>query len=191
MSFGPGHSYFILFRNPVTQAKVTAQNFPVMKPVIELTGAWKVQFDPRWGGPENVTFDSLADWSQRPEDGVKFYSGTAVYRKTFELPSPGLLPDQKYFLSLGDVKNLARIKLNGRDLGLVWCMPWRVATGGALKAASNQLEIEVANLWPNRLIGDLSLPVEKRISWTTRNPYKKDSPLLPSGLLGPVSILAQ
>lgn len=97
----------------------------------------------------------------------------------------------KYFLELGDVKNLARVKLNGRNLGVVWCTPWRVETGDALNVGTNQLEIEVANLWPNRLIGDLSLPAEKRYAWTTRNPFKKDSPLLPSGLLGPVKILNQ
>jgi hypothetical protein len=192
MRFDPGQSFFVLFRNPVTQAKVTAQNFPALKPVVELAGAWEVRFDPRRGGPGKVTFDSLADWSQRPEDGIKFYSGTAVYRKTFELPlPPGALADQKYFLSLGDVKNLARVKLNGRDLGVVWCAPWQVATGDALKAGKNELEIEVANLWPNRLIGDLSLPVEKRFTWAARNPYKKDSPLLWSGLLGPVRIVCR
>jgi hypothetical protein len=160
-------------------------------PPKEISGSWEVSFDPRWGGPENITFDSLADWSQRPEDGIKFYSGTAVYRKSFEVPSPGPLAGQKYFLELGVVKNLARIKLNGRDLGVVWCAPWRVETGDALKAGINQLEIEVANLWPNRLIGDLSLPAEKRFAWTTRNPFKKNSPLLPSGLLGPVRLFSQ
>lgn len=191
MRFDPGQSFFVLFRNPATQAKVAAQNFPAMKPVVELAGAWDVQFDPRWGGPGKVTFDSLADWSQRLEAGIKFYSGTAVYRKTFELPSPGPLADQKYFLSLGDVRNLARVKLNGRDLGVVWCAPWQVATGDALKSGKNELEIEVANLWPNRLIGDLSLPAEKRFTWVARNPYKKNSPLLQSGLLGPVSLIAK
>ncbi len=191
LRFDSGQSYFVLFRKPVALAKTAAQNFPPLKSVVELDGAWEVSFDPRWGGPESITFDSLADWSQRPEDGIKFYSGTAVYRKTFELPASGSLPDQKYFLSLGDVKNLARIKLNGRDLGVVWCAPWRVATGDALKVGKNELEIEVANLWPNRLIGDLSLPTEKRFAWTTRNPFKKDSPLLPSGLLGPVNVLTQ
>ena len=190
LRFDARQSYFVVFKNPVALAKSAAQNFPPLKSVVELAGAWQVSFDPRWGGPENITFDSLGDWSKRPEDGIKYYSGTAVYRKTFELPSSGPLSGPKYFLELGNVKNLARVKLNGRELGLVWCAPWRVATGGALKVGTNQLEVEVANLWPNRLIGDLSLPTEKRYAWTTRNPFKKDSPLLPSGLLGPVSILA-
>ena len=188
LHFDPGQSYFIVFRHPVDLVKTGTQNFPAMQSVLNLDGAWEVSFDPRGGGPERITFDALTDWSQRPEVGIKFYSGTAVYRKTFEVPSPGPLSGQNYFLELGDVKNLARIKLNGRDLGVVWCAPWRVAAGDALKAGSNQLEIEVANLWPNRLIGDLSLPVEKRYAWTTRNPFRKTSPLLPSGLFGPVSL---
>ena len=191
LRFDPGQSCFILFRKPAALAKSADQNFPALKSVVELNGAWQVSFDSRWGGPENITFDSLTDWSKRPEDGIKFYSGTAVYRKTFEFPSSGSLSGQKYFLDLGEVKNLARVKLNGCDLGVVWCAPWCVAAGAALKAGSNQLEIEVANLWPNRLIGDLSLPEEKRFAWTTRNPFKKDSPLLPSGLLGPVRIFSQ
>ncbi len=188
LRFEPEQSFFMIFRSPVLMAATDAPNFPAVKPVMELSGAWEMHFDPHWGGPENVTFDSLTDWSQRPESGIKFYSGTAVYRKTFEVPSSSLLSGREYFLSLGDVKNLARVRLNGRDLGVVWCAPWRVATGDALKAGSNQLEIEVANLWPNRLIGDLSLPKDQRFTWTTRNPFKKDSPLLPSGLLGPVTV---
>jgi len=191
LRFDPGQSYFILFRKPAALAKSAGENFPPLKSVIELDGAWQVSFDPRWGGPETINFDSLADWTKRPEDGIKFYSGTAVYRKSFVVPASGTLSGQKYFLDLGEVKNLARVKLNGCDLGVAWCAPWRVATGSVLKAGSNQLEIEVANLWPNRLIGDLSLPEEKRFAWTTRNPFKKNSSLLTSGLLGPVRILCQ
>jgi hypothetical protein len=93
-------------------------------------------------------------------------------------------------LDLGAVKNLAQVRLNGRDLGVVWCAPWRVDITGAVKATDNQLEITVVNLWPNRLIGDQLLPADKRLTWTTWNPFKKDTPLLESGLLGPVSLWA-
>ena len=92
------------------------------------------------------------------------------------------------FLDLGAVKNVARVELNGHDLGVLWCAPWRVDATGAWQTGTNRLVIEVANLWPNRLIGDLSLPVDKRFAWTTWNPFKPDSPLLPSGLLGPVTV---
>ena len=167
------------------------RNFPLLNSLLPLDGAWEVGFDPKWGGPKQITFDSLDDWTRRMEDGIKFYSGTAVYQKSFAVSETNLIVSQKYFLDLGDVKNLARVRLNGRDCGIAWCSPWRVDISGAIVSGTNQLEIEVANLWPNRLIGDLSLPAEKRFTWTTRNPFKKDSPLLPSGLLGPVRLLTE
>jgi len=152
-------------------------------------GPWEVHFDPKWGGPDRVTFDSLDDWSKRPESGIKYYSGKAIYRKSFEMPDK--TPGCRYVLDLGDVKNLARIRLNGHDEGVVWCPPWRVDVTDAIKSQTNQLEIEVANLWPNRLIGDISLPPGQRLTWVAVNPFTQDSPLLPSGLPGPVRILVE
>jgi hypothetical protein len=151
-----------------------------------LSGPWEVAFDPKWGGPEHVTFATLEDWSRRPEDGIRFYSGTAVYRRTFDAPK--LQRGQRMFLDLGAVKSLARVRLNGHDLGVVWCAPWRVEISRRVKASGNHLEVAVANLWPNRLIGDQSRPAEQRVAWTTWNPFQKDSPLLESGLLGPVTL---
>ena len=168
--------------------KSTVEIAAVPSPV-DLGGPWVVSFDSKWGGPERVIFDSLDDWSQRPEKGIKYYSGTAVYRKSFARPN--LASNQKWFLDLGMVKNLARVWLNGHDCGVAWCSPWRVEITGALATGTNELEIEVANLWPNRLIGDQSLPESQRHTWTTHNPYTKDSPLLPSGLLGPVALHAE
>ena len=149
-----------------------------------IEGPWKVSFDPAWGGPEGeVEFKTLEDWTKRPEWGIQHYSGIATYRKTVtskEVPTS---------ISLGDVANLARVKLNGKDLGSVWCWPWRVAVPeGVWKNGENLLEIEVANLWLNRLIGDASLPPEKRLTRTTVNPYKATEPLRKSGLFGPVKL---
>jgi hypothetical protein len=96
--------------------------------------------------------------------------------------------DERLYLDLGEVKNLARVRLNGQDIGVVWCAPWRVDISDAVRARDNRLEIAVANLWPNRLIGDQSLPAEQRLASTTWNPFKKDTPLLRSGLLGPVTL---
>lgn len=189
MRFEPAQSFFVVFRAPARQNDPTARNFTALSPAFQLEGSWEVNFDPKWGGPEKTIFDSLSDWSQRTEPGVKYYSGKALYRKSFEFPDKLPAPGQKYILDLGEVKNLARVRLNGHDLGVVWCAPWRVDLTGALTAGTNRLEIEVANLWPNRLIGDLLLPEKQRYAWTTRNPFKKDSPLLPSGLLGPVRVL--
>ncbi len=94
------------------------------------------------------------------------------------------------WLDLGVVKNIARVRLNGRDLGMVWCAPWRVDVTGSLRRGANELEIEVANLWPNRLIGDLSLPESERFTWASMNLFTEASPLLDSGLLGPVTLQA-
>jgi hypothetical protein len=189
MRFEPTQSFFVVFRASVKTNETAALNFLTTKPAFRLSGSWEVSFDPKWGGSEKVIFDSLNDWSQRTEPGIKYYSGKATYQKTFELTARLPVPGQKYYLDLGVVKNLARVRLNGRDLGVVWCAPWRVEVSDALTAGTNHLEIEVANLWPNRLIGDQSLPENQRLAWTTINPYRKDSTLLPSGLLGPVTIL--
>ena len=185
-----GQSYFVIFRSEKMPPPIGSVNFPELNPLLALSGPWEVSFDPKWGGPAQVTFDALTDWSQSAVDGIKFYSGKAVYRKTFVVPPASLVSGQKYFLDLGEVKNLARVRLNGRDCGVVWCPPWRTEVTAAMLGGTNQLEVEVANLWPNRLIGDLSLPEEKRFTWTTRNPFKPTATLLPSGLLGPVRLIS-
>jgi hypothetical protein len=187
MRFEPEQSFFVVFRHQARTPGGTGQNFATLKTVQQINGAWLVNFDPHWGGPEKVIFASLTDWTNRPETGIKYYSGKATYHQTFTLADKPA--GQRYFLDLGNVKNLARVRLNGRDLGVVWCAPWRLEATDAIAIGPNHLVIEVANLWPNRLIGDLSLPPEKRYTWTTLNPYHKNSPLLPSGLLGPVRVL--
>lgn len=200
MRFEPTQSFFVVFRKTALGAKPTEPNFAGLSRIAELSGAWKVSFDSKWGGPQNVTFQTLDDWSQKTEEGIRFYSGTAIYRKTFDLPSDSRfqIPDsgirhpasgiQRLYLDLGLVKNLAQVRLNGRDLGVVWCAPWRVDITGIVQAKDNRLEISVANLWPNRLIGDQSLPPEKRFTSTTWNPFKKGAALLESGLRGPVTL---
>jgi (4-O-methyl)-D-glucuronate---lignin esterase len=190
LRFEPEQSFFVVFRKPPAVMAAQGKNFPTLRDTgVKFSGPWAVSFDPKWGGPAKITFPSLEDWSRRPEPGIKYYSGQATYRKSFTLPPGTLEAGRKYFLDLGVVKNLARVRLNGHDLGVVWCPPWRVDVTDSLKEGDNHLEIEVANLWPNRLIGDLSLPPGKQFTWTTLNPYKKNSPLLPSGLLGPVKLL--
>jgi hypothetical protein len=189
LEFAPGQSYFVVFRRPIAEqtGPESIHNFPALKTINTLTGPWEVSFDPQWGGPaEPVRFDVLSDWTTRPESGIKYYSGKAAYRKEFELPATG--PDQRIFLHLGKVKDLAEVRLNGRSLGVVWCEPWRIEITGAARAGSNNLEVVVVNEWVNRLIGDSGQPQAKRLTWTTWNPYKPDSPLLASGLLGPVTL---
>ncbi len=184
----PFESGFVVFRKPVETKAPTGRNFPELRTAATLSAPWELSFDPKWGGPEKVVFDTLEDWSKRPEPGIRHYSGRAVYRTTFDFA-----PDtekNRCFLSLGTVKNLASVSLNGVDLGVVWCDPWRVEIpAGLLREKDNRLEITVANLWINRLIGDSGLKRDKRMTWTTHNPFKPDSPLQESGLLGPVTIM--
>jgi len=193
LQFGPYGSLFVVFRkSAASPATASAQrNFPAFGAPHEVTGPWTVQFDPKWGGPESAVFEQLASWTQRPEGGIKYFSGTATYRKTFDLPEALRGPGQRLTLDLGEVKNLAEVRLNGKSLGILWAMPFRVDVTEAIKPVGNQLEIEVVNFWPNRIIGDQSLPADKRFTRTNIRKLTKDTPLVESGLLGPVRLLAE
>jgi hypothetical protein len=188
LTFAPFQSWFIIFRKPDVRKPVTAKvpllNSLTLSPVQELTGAWTVHFDTKWGGPASVEFNTLEDWTKRPEENIKYYSGKATYVKQFDAKG---LTDKRYFLETGVVKNIAEITLNGKKLGTLWTAPWRVEITGLLKPTGNVLEIAVVNCWPNRLIGDAALPQEKRLT-RTNIVFKKDAPLMSSGLLGPVII---
>ncbi|PTY00156.1 glycosyl transferase family 2 [Opitutus sp. ER46] len=191
LEFAPHQSWFVVFRaRPSTPASAAADaaagNFAAWRPRQTLDGAWRVRFDPRWGGPGEVTFPSLTDWIQSRDEGVRYYSGTATYRKTFRWDGTRAAGSQ-LFLELGTVKNLATVRLNGRALGTVWCAPWRVDVTTALRSGDNELEIDITNLWPNRLIGDKYLPAAKRLT-RTNIPLADAAALLPSGLLGPVTL---
>jgi hypothetical protein len=211
LCFEPRQSWFLVFRKAAGVAGSTAvENFPKIKPVARIDGPWQVSFDPQWGGPNNVTFDKLDDWSHRPEAGIRYYSGPATYKNTFTIPQSNIQnPKSKIYLDLGTVKNVARVKLNGRDLGVVWTAPWHVEITDAVRPGANDVEIEVVNLWPNRLIGDAGLPKEKRLTKTNVRTYDtmasgtygcgicegrkksgQSAVLLPSGLLGPVRLVA-
>lgn len=216
LRFAPGQSHFIVFRRP-TGIQSREQNFPELFPVGTLDGPWQVRFDPQWGGPATpVIFEKTEDWTKRAEPGIRYYSGKAVYQKDFDTPvKPGL------WLDLGVVHHTAEVRLNGTVLGVVWTAPWQLRIPeGLLLEHGNRLEIEVANVWANRLIGDEQEPADcewvpgergnggslkefpewflkkqprpskGRFCFTTWNYFTKDSPLVPSGLLGPVRILS-
>jgi hypothetical protein len=190
LEFAANESYFVIFsRKPSRQVAIAdSVNFPKANPIATLEDSWQVSFDPKWGGPEKVTFDKLYDWTKSENDGIKYYSGIATYRQSFARPAlPASVSD--IWLDLGKIHEIARVRLNGSDLGVVWCAPWRIDISQALKAGNNDLEIEVANLWPNRLIGDAGKPESERFTWTIRrHPYNTKSKLIPSGLLGPVQL---
>jgi alpha-L-rhamnosidase/Bacterial Ig-like domain len=187
LELAPRQSCFVVFRETAAVASPpNADNFPALNPVTVLAGAWQVAFDPAWGGPASVVFDQLVDWTTRSEPGIRYYSGTATYRKTFDMPAGA---DGELQLDLGTVRDMARVRLNGQDLGVVWTAPWRVAIKDIVQPTGNLLEIDIVNRWPNRLIGDAALPAADRFTKTNVTTYTASSPLLPSGLLGPVLIL--
>lgn len=223
--FDPYGSTFIVFRRAVgTNNFVTTNNWPEFETVATLEGSWKVNFDPAWGGPGQIEFQKLENWSLRPEKGIHYYSGTATYEKEFKLSATQL--KTSLWLDLGQVKNLAEVEWNGKSLSVLWKPPFRCEITKQAMLGKNRLVVRVTNLWPNRLIGDeqeLSdvkwgnesiwkasepnvavgrplaeipkwlaqnqpRPSSGRQTFTTWNFYQKNSPLLASGLLGPVEI---
>ena len=192
LRFEAFESFFVVFpkTGAVAARPVTARaNFADFAAVGTLDGAWEVSFDPALGGPEQVRFETLVDWTSRPEPGIRYYSGIATYRKTFDLPKsqPSALRPEIH-LDLGTIQVMARVRVNGRECGVAWTAPWRVDLSGAVRNTGNTLEIEVANLWPNRMIGDAGSP-DKTYTQTTYRPYEAGHPLLASGLLGPVRLM--
>ena len=189
---------------------------PVAAPVA-ITGEWTLRFPAGWGAPAAINLPQLASWSDNAEPGVRYFSGTAVYTKTIAVPASMLGTGHRLWLELGDVRVIAEVKVNGRVAGTLWKPPFRVDVTDLVHAGANELEIAVTNLWVNRLIGDEQLPEDRewtkvprrggwalkaypewfqrgerspvgRVTFATWKHYEKSSPLLPSGLLGPVSL---
>jgi hypothetical protein len=181
----------------------------------EVEGAWDVDFPPNWGTPPRVSLPGLASWSESADPGVRYFSGTATYRRTVNLPARLLARGRRVALDLGRVEVIARVVLNGKDLGTLWKAPFRVDLTGAARPGANALEIRVTNLWPNRMIGDEQLPEDSRrhgngtlqewpqwvqegkpsptgrFTFTSWRLWRKSNALLPSGLLGPVRVTSE
>lgn len=177
---------------------------------VAVPGPWKVAFKPGWGAPESATFDKLVSWPDHKDQGIKYFSGSAVYSRTVTVPAGMVAKGRKVVLDLGRVKNFATVTFNGKELPVLWKEPFAVDVTGIAKAGANRLEVKVTNLWVNRIIGDEQLPDDAewngvtlkgwpewlvkgeprpqtgRYTFTTWKFWKKDSPLLESGLLGPV-----
>ena len=199
------------YRLQPASGKAVALDVPALPPPVEVTGAWQLSFPPGLGAPPQVTLDRLISWTAHPLDGVKYFSGTATYRRSVRIP-PGMLgAGRGLYLDLGRVEVIAEVSLNGHDLGILWKPPFRVDITEAAREGDNDLEVRVVNLWPNRLIGDDKLPEDTerdgtklkrwpqwfldgkpsptgRLTITTWKLWRKDDALLESGLLGPVTL---
>jgi hypothetical protein len=156
----PGKYSLQLANGTVSTFNVPSVNLPVM-----IDGPWKVEFASGWGAPQQVRFPELISWTEYPDPGVKYFSGKATYSKQIQIPVSLVSKDRALYLDLGDVGVIASVKLNGRDLGILWRAPFRVEITSAVHAGANSLEVMVVNLWPNRLIGDEQLPDD--CEWTS------------------------
>ncbi len=182
----PAGSLFVVFAGRPESARAAEQltaAASVAAP-LEIVGPWEVRFPPNLGAPPSRTFGKLVSWTSVPEDGVKYFSGTATYVKDFELPADALPRGRRVILDLGQLRNVAEVTLNGRHLGILWKPPFEVDVTGVIRSGRNQLEIELTNLWANRLVGDARLPEQQRLMrMAQRLPVQGP---LESGLLGPV-----
>ena len=185
----PWGTVFVVFRKPARAASYTLPRVTETK-LATVDGSWNVSFPPNWGAPASITLDSLQSWSDSSNPGVKYFSGNGTYTKTIQAPAAWFNKHAHLWIDLGDVKNLADVSVNGKDLGIVWHAPYRVDATGALKPGANHITITVTNAWVNRLIGD-EQPGARKYTFADVKPYRANSPLLPSGLIGPVQISAE
>lgn len=191
LRLAPNESVFIVFRKPSNNSSTNTieDNYPTTKLIKELNQSWIVSFEKTKGGPVNpVSFKTLQDWTTMTNDSIKYYSGTAIYNKEFIINK--IIAGKKIIIDLGKVAAMAKVTVNGNFVGGLWTAPYRLDITKFVKKGQNELKIEVVNTWVNRLIGDLKLPQQQRITWCVVNPYNSESPLQSSGLLGPVNILS-
>ncbi|PTY07508.1 DNA-binding protein [Opitutaceae bacterium EW11] len=185
----PNGSVFVVFRHATSESGGAAgANWVETRALETLDGPWNVSFSPEVGGPAGVwEFSNLVSWTERKEPGIRNYSGTAIYTRSFRW-SPGAVGGARVWLDLGEVRDLAAVAINGVPCGVAWTAPYRVEVTSALRPGINNLRIEVTNTWFNRLAGDSGLPAEQRVTFTTAPDRTKGKPLLAAGLLGPVTI---
>ena len=193
LEFDPCGAYFVVFAEKDCGREKTGaeRNFPEYAPLAAIDGEWRVSFDPAWGGPGETVFPSLADWTRSKDDGIRFYSGAATYRKDFDFSGGA---EGRVFIELGEVLDVgvATVTLNGKRLGTVWTKPFRIDASGVLKSGKNSLEVRVVNSWHNRVFGDQTRGGKKKFTQTNIRLGKRrgsNAGLSPSGLLGPVRIV--
>lgn len=187
LQFLPEESFFVVFREPTSEPSAEFET-PAWVEAGGVNGPWDVTFQPGRGAPASTTLERLGSLSEHTDPGIRYFSGTTTYSTQFDLPD-GVQAGDSLLLDLGQVGDVAEVLVNGDSVGIAWKAPNRVDIGPAVRAGSNALEVRVANLWVNRLIGDAQ-PESEKIAFTTVPTYEPDTPLRPSGLIGPVRLLA-
>jgi hypothetical protein len=183
----PWGTVFVVFRKAASVPSMTAPAIQETT-LTTLAGPWPLAFQQGRGAPASITLPELASWSENSDPGVKYFSGLGTYTKTVDAPAAWFKKGARLYLDLGDVKNLAEVTINGKPVGTAWHAPYRLDVSEALKPGKNEISIKVADAWVNRMIGDQQ-PNAAQITFTVYHPYKADSPLVQSGLLGPVTIV--
>jgi len=189
LNLEPNDALFVVFRKKSHGKSLT---LPTMteKNLMTVSGPWEVIFQPDLGAPEKIILDELSSWTENSDPGVKYFSGTGTYIRTIKAEENWFNPDDRIWIDLGSLKDLAEIVINGKSSGIVWKTPFRLDITDHLKPGDNDIEIKVTNLWVNRLIGDVQPGAKTKYTYTTIPFYETGSPLLPSGLMGPVQILS-
>jgi hypothetical protein len=187
LALDPWDAVFVVLRRPsaATAGKLPARRVAESMP---LPGPWQLSFEPGRGAPATIEVGQLESWSKHGDPGVRYFAGTGTYHRTLDVPAASLGQGSRLWLDLGEVHELAEVRVNGQSLGVVWRPPYRMDLTPALHAGNNTLEVAVTDLWVNRLIRDAQAEETHKISFTVPVFYRGKEPLLPAGLIGPVTL---
>ncbi|HEV7691701.1 MAG TPA: glycosyl hydrolase [Hyphomonadaceae bacterium] len=188
VKLAPNDALFVVFRRAATSPAWTAPE-AATTPLATLNGPWDLSFPEGRGAPPVARLATLASWTENKDPGIRYFSGVATYSIDLAAPADWMRDSRRLVLNLGAVKNIAEVRVNGQPAGTAWTAPFEVDVTNLLKPGPNKVEIKVANLWGNRLIGDKQ-PGAKPIASAAFDPFPPNAPLAPSGLLGPVTLNA-
>jgi len=192
MHLEPRESVFVVFRRNAGSLSRASASLR-FETLATLGGSWEVAFPPDLGAPGKIRLARLESWTENSDEGVKYFSGTATYAKTIQVPQNWLQPETGIGLDLGIVEDIAQVSINGKTVATLWKPPYRCDISEFLKTGENSLEIKVTNQWTNRQIGDRDLPPEQKVlapapAWL--GGFGPSGSLMESGLIGPVTIVA-
>jgi hypothetical protein len=189
INLAPRDAFFVVFERPTA---ATSHAMPKLSrdTFLNVVGPWDLQIPRADAEPIRTSLDELVSWTHIDREEIRYFSGVATYTTTFEAAGDPRM-GERFILDLGSVSNVARVSVNGRDMGVVWKTPFELDVTAAMRTGENTLTVEVANLWPNRFIGDKQPNAPHRSVFGTRDTFTAASPLLPSGLLGPVRLIRE